>query len=117
MVSLEFGTWGQAYGIVGPIMAKLPCERVAGNRPLRYRCAMLAHALPSMVDVSRGRPPVLVANGLVRRFGHRLAVRDVSLTMGEGDCLAAQQCVTSCAIATRRCVMLALRWSWDDANR
>lgn len=51
---------------------------VAGNRLGGYRSPM-----------SSGSDTVaVVAEGLTRRFGARSAVRDVSLTLGAGDCLA-----------------------------
>ena len=51
---------------------------------------MLAHdsARPTLPTSVPGSAPVLVASGLVRRFGNRRAVNDVSLTLGSGDCLA-----------------------------
>ncbi len=51
---------------------------------------MLAHdpALPTPPTAHLKSPPVLLASGLVRRFGNRRAVDGVSLTLGEGDCLA-----------------------------
>ncbi len=51
---------------------------------------MLAHdsTIPTAVPVALHAAPVLVAEGLVRRFGNRRAVDGVSLSLGAGDCLA-----------------------------
>lgn len=53
---------------------------------------MLAHdpTIPTspVAVLESTAPRVLVASGLVRRFGNRRAVDGVSLTLGPGDCLA-----------------------------
>ena len=51
---------------------------------------MLAHdsAPPTSPVALLKSPPILLASGLVRRFGNRRAVDGVSLTLGEGGCLA-----------------------------
>ena len=51
---------------------------------------MLAHdsARPTSPIAVQELPPVLVASGLVRRFGNRRAVDGVSLTLSAGECLA-----------------------------
>ena len=41
-----------------------------------------------MVDSEIAAPPVVEAEGLVRAFGGRRAVDEVSFTLGEGECLA-----------------------------
>ncbi len=46
-----------------------------------------SHATPTN-EAPTGGPPILVAEGLVRRFGPRRAVDGVSITLAAGDCLA-----------------------------
>ncbi len=61
--------------------------RVAGNHPAMYTCLM--HSPPvSAVQLAADDVPVLIARGLVRKFGIRRAVNDVSLSLAAGECLA-----------------------------
>lgn len=67
--------------------ANLRNGRVAGNRSADYTCPMRAQPTASSGE-STSESPVLVAEGLVRRFGARRAVDGVSLSLAAGDCLA-----------------------------
>jgi heme exporter protein A len=46
------------------------------------------HTLPSTLEASESLSAALVADAVTRRYGARIAVRDVSLTLAAGDCLA-----------------------------
>ena len=61
--------------------------RVAGNHSSMYTCLM--HLPPvSALRSAANDVPILVARGLVRKFGVRRAVNDVSVSLGAGECLA-----------------------------
>ena len=53
-----------------------------------YTCAMPAHSSAPATTVPANGAPILLAEGLVRRFGQRRAVDGVSLSLAAGDCLA-----------------------------
>ena len=76
----------RANGLTVP--AKLCTARVAGNRASGYTCAMHAHPSGSASATPPGGLPILLAEGLVRRFGSRRAVDGVSLSLAAGECLA-----------------------------